>query len=41
MHAIRDIPRLQKLVGFTARYKTNAKGEHVIALILPTQRVET
>jgi hypothetical protein len=40
MHAIRDIPQVQKLVGCTVRYKMNGKGEHVIALIYPSQRIE-
>jgi hypothetical protein len=37
MHAIRDIPQVQNLRGFQVRYKKNAKGEHVIALIFPVQ----
>ena len=41
MHAIRDIPQVQHLTGAEVRYKVNAKGEHVIALIFPSQRAAT
>jgi hypothetical protein len=41
MHAIRDIPQVQGLKGAQVRYKLNAKGEHVIALVFPPQPAQT
>jgi hypothetical protein len=34
---IRDIPQVQRLTRFQVRYKKNAAGDHVIALIFPVQ----
>jgi hypothetical protein len=41
MNKIREIPQVRGLDGAQVRYKVNANGEHVIALIFPSQRLVT
>jgi hypothetical protein len=37
MRAIRELPAVQRLVGAEVKYKKNAEGKHVIAIIFPSQ----
>jgi hypothetical protein len=37
MQAVADLATARKLVGARIAYKKNARGEHVVALIFPSQ----
>jgi hypothetical protein len=37
MNAIEELAQARRLVDFRVTYKTNALGEHVVALIFPAQ----
>lgn len=37
MNEIEQVARAKHLVGFRVAYKTNDRGEHVVALIFPPQ----
>jgi predicted membrane GTPase involved in stress response len=38
MAALDELCRARGLVGFRVGYKTNAKGEHVVAVVFPPQQ---
>lgn len=37
MHSIEELAKARHLVGARVAYKKNAQGEHVVALIFPSQ----